>query len=284
VAAKRVISIPKEQNSETIEAAPYEAGIFYRGGPNATMFGGIGPRVLIDPVQFTPKAGASVPIVFRIGMNFQGDTYPFVRSLSSRFTLADRLGERAIKTLDGDDPAAEIKFASSGLAVIVHERAPEQVVFANFEKFQESLTFEGLEPMIEIHRSAGKPLAQIRELYSRCAKSLISVGNGAGADKLIGMPLELVAEKNPYLLAGATDLPVRLYAQGKPISSVLVKSFNRDDPKSPRLMRTDAEGRAIIDVTLPGEYLISAVQMLEPKPGDDADWVSYWASLTFAKR
>ena len=238
----------------------------------------------IDPVQYTPKVGASVPIVFRIGINFQGDTYPFVRSLSRRFTLTDRLGERTIKTLDGDDPAAEIKFASSGLAVLVHERAPEQVVFATFEKFQENLTIEGLEPIIDKHQSTGRPMANIRELYSRCAKSLISVGNGAGADKLIGMPLELVSEKNPYLLAGATELPVRLYAQGKPISGILVKTFNRDDPMSPRLTRTDAEGRAIVDVSRAGEYLVSAVQMLEPRPGDDADWVSYWASLSFAKR
>ena len=238
----------------------------------------------IDPVQYTPKVGASVPIVFRIGIDFQGDTYPFVRSLGRRFTLTDRLGERAIKTLDGDDPAAEIKFSSPGLAVVAHERVPEEVIFATFEKFQENLMIEGLEPIIDKHRSTGRPMSNIRELYSRCAKSLISVGNGAGADKLVGMPLELVSEKNPYLLGGATELPIRLYAQGKPISGVLVKSFNRNDPKSPRLMRTDAEGRVIVDVSLAGEYLVSAVQMVEPKPGDDADWVSYWASLTFAKR
>ena len=237
----------------------------------------------IDPVQFTPKAGASVPIVFRIGSNFQGDTYPFVRSLSRRFTVTDRQGERTIKTLDGDDPAAEFRFASSGLSVLVHERVPEQVVFTTFAKFQESLTSEGLEPIIEKHQSTGKPLANIRELYSRCAKSLVNVGKGGGDDKLIGMPLELMSEKNPYQLAGAEVLPVRLYAKGKPISGVLVKSFNRDDPMSPRLARTDDEGRVMVDVSWPGEYLISAVQMIEPKLGDDADWVSFWASLTFAK-
>ena len=237
----------------------------------------------IDPVQFTPKPGASVPIVFRIGINFQGDTYPFVRSLSRRFSVIDRQGERAIKTLDGDDPAAELKFASAGLSIVVHERAPEQVIFATFEKFQENLVIEGLEPIIEKHRSTGRPMANIRELYSRCAKSLINVGKGAGEDKLVGMPLELVAEKNPYLLGGVAQLPVRLFAQGKPIAGVLVKSFNRGDPLSPRLARTDGDGRVIVDVSVKGEYLISAVQMLEPKAGDDADWVSLWASLTFSK-
>ncbi len=237
----------------------------------------------IDPVQFTPKTGASVPIVFRIGLNFQGDTYPFVRSLSRRFTVTDRLGEHAIKTLDGDDPAAELKFVASGLSILVHERVAEEVVFPTFEKFRESLTIEGLEPIIAQHQSTNRPMADIRELYSRCAKSLINVGKGGGDDKLVGMPLELVSEKNPYQLAGTTQLPVRLYAQGKPISGVLVKSFNRDDPMSPRLARTDDEGRVLVDVSRAGEYLVSAVQMVEPTPRNTADWMSFWASLTFAK-
>ena len=235
-------------------------------------------------MQFTPKPGASVPIVFRIGSNFQGDTYPFVRSLGRRFTVTDGKGEHAIKTLDGDDPAAEIEFAVPGLSIVAHERVPEQIIFPTFDKFQESLIYEGLEPFVEKHKLTGKPMAEIRELYSRCAKTLISVGQGGGDDKRVGMPLELVSEKNPYQLAGATALPVQLYAQGKPISGVLVKSFNRDDPQSPRLARTDAEGRVTVDVSLPGEYLISAVQMAEPKAGDDADWVSFWASLTFEKK
>ena len=237
----------------------------------------------IDPVQFTPKTGAIVPIVFRIGLNYQGDTYPFVRSLSRRFTVTDRQGEHTIKTLDGDDPAAELKFPLSGLSILVHERVAEEVVFATFDKFKENLTIEGLEPIIAQHQSTNRPLVDIRELYSRCAKSLVSVGKGGGDDKLVGMPLELVSEKNPYQLEGATELPVRLYALGKPISGVLVKSFNRDDPMSPRLARTDDEGRVMVDVSRSGEYLVSAVQMVEPTSRSEADWMSFWASLTFAR-
>jgi hypothetical protein len=47
----------------------------------------------IDPVTFTPKLGATVPIVFRIGSDFLGGTYPFVRALNSRLALHDAGGK-----------------------------------------------------------------------------------------------------------------------------------------------------------------------------------------------
>ncbi len=238
----------------------------------------------IDPVKFVPKAGTTVPIVFRIGQDFKGNSYPFVRALSDRFTVFDGRGERAVKTLDGDDPAAEVAFSTPGLAIIAHQRKPEEVVFETFAKFEDNLIYEGLEPIVEAHRKLGKPRTGIRELYARCAKALVSVGgNVSGADRAVGMPLELVAEKNPYALTATDGLPVRLMHDGKPLAEVLVKAFNRADPASPRLARTDRDGRVTIDVSRPGEYLLSAVHMVAPAQGVKADWISFWASLTFAR-
>jgi hypothetical protein len=238
----------------------------------------------IDPVQFAPKTGATVPVVFRIGQNFQGGTYPYVRALDRRFVVVDGRGERKVKTLDGDDPAAEIKFTEPGLSIVAHQRAPEDLVIETFARFEEILAIEGLEHIGPLHRQSGRPMSNIRELYARCAKALINTGGGTiGNDRAIGMPLELIAEKSPYALPASTPLPVRLLYNGQPIAGVLVKSFRQSEPGPPRLIRTDAEGRALIDVSARGEYLISAVHMIEAAPPDKADWSSLWASLTFAR-
>jgi hypothetical protein len=46
--------------------------------------------------------------------------------------------------------------------------------------------------------------------------------------------------------------------------------------------RTDANGRVVLRVDAPGEWLLSTVHMEAcPDPGV-ADWQSWWASLTFA--
>jgi Domain of unknown function (DUF4198) len=239
----------------------------------------------IDPVQFAPSLGARVPIVLRIGQHFNGSTYPFVRALSQRFVVADSRGERPVKTLDGDDPAAEIAFPNVGLAIVAHQRKPEEVIFATFEKFREAAEYEGLETALSVHQAQGKPLTTIRELYARCAKSLLSVGGRTdGADRAMGMPLELIAVKNPYETAAGESLPIRLVYKGQPVANVLVKVFNRNDPKSPRLARTDAEGQVRIESSTRGEFLVSAVHMVEAPRDGTAHWLSYWASLTFERR
>jgi uncharacterized GH25 family protein len=99
----------------------------------------------------------------------------------------------------------------------------------------------------------------------------------------VGLPLELVAEKNPYGLAVGDPLPVRVMYQGQPLAGVLVKCFNRNNPKSPELVRSDAQGQAQCGLVHGGHYLISAVHMTRAKPADKADWVSMWATLTFVR-
>jgi uncharacterized GH25 family protein len=238
----------------------------------------------LDPVDFAPKVGSVVPIVHRIGQNFMGDTYPYVRKLSRRFAVIDAKGERPVKTIDGDDPAGEIKFSTPGLATVVYQRVAELVTFKTFADFETYLRYEGLEWVIADHSKAGKSVTNIRELYARFAKSLVNVGNEAtGQDRAVGLTLEIIAEENPYGLAPGATLPIRVLYDGKPAANLLVKSFNRDDSESPRQIRTDAEGRARIEIPKPGETLISAVHMRPPLTGEKAEWHSLWASLTFKR-
>lgn len=237
----------------------------------------------LDPVQFMPETGASVPIAHRNGMNFKGETFPYVRAWFKRFTVVDARGERPVKGTEGDDPAAVVAFPQPGLSILVYHSTPDPLVFETMEKFESYLKDEGLEHIAALHRQLGKPQTGIRELYARCAKALVWVGGGSGSDRAVGLPLELVAERNPYQLGAETSLPVRLLHNGKPIEGVMIKVFNGADPTAPGRVRTDAEGRALIELPNAGKYLLNAVHMTPPSPRDKADWTSLWASLTFAR-
>lgn len=237
----------------------------------------------LDMVDFKPKVSQSVPIVFRNGEKFLGDSYPYLRKGARRFTVVDSRGEHRVKAIEGDDPAAEFTFAAPGLAIVVYQGAPEEVDFDTFAKFEASLRNEGLDHIVEAHRKAGKPEMKIKESYARCTKALVKVGPGQGGDKAVGLPLEIVAERNPYLLTPGEGLPVRVLHVGRPLPGATVRVFNRADPQSPRSVKTDAEGRAVAELPLPGEYLLNAVHMLEPAKGEKAHWSSLWASLTFAR-
>jgi hypothetical protein len=237
----------------------------------------------LEPTDYTPKPGETVPISIRIGQHFKGNAYPYIGAEFKRFAVIDARGERPVKGIDGDDPAVTMKFARPGLTVLSHYSTPETLTFTEWSKFEYYLNFEGLEHVFELHRKRALPQTGIVEIYSRCAKLLMGVGHARGADRLTGMPLELVAEKNPYALGKDEPLPLRLYYNGKPMAGVQIAAINKSDPDNRLRVRTDAEGRAQLKLDKPGPWLVNAVHLFAPPPGMKAHWTSFWASMTFSR-
>ena len=128
--------------------------------------------------------------------------------------------------------------------------------------------------------------AATRESFIRCAKSLVLAGppDAAHGDRPLGFTLELVAERNPYALATGQELPVRLTNQNRPLAGALVVAINRQNPSEKLSARTDADGRVRFRLPRGGMWLVKAVHMVAAPAGADADWVSFWASLTFEMR
>ena len=98
------------------------------------------------------------------------------------------------------------------------------------------------------------------------------------------MPLELVADSNPYALEPGESLPVLLLRDGTPIAGVLVTAFAKSMPKMVQRVRTDKDGRVLIELNASGPWLINAVHMTEPPAFARVDWVSIWASLVFSAK
>ena len=87
--------------------------------------------------------------------------------------------------------------------------------------------------------------------------------------------------RDPYGPDKAEDLPVLVLFNGKPIDGVGVSVLLKGAARAPVAVRT-RNGQALVKLDAPGEWLIKAVHMLEYQPAD-ADWISYWASLTIER-
>ena len=147
----------------------------------------------------------------------------------------------------------------------------------------EIVAIEGLEDISRQHREQGLAPTDIKETYARFAKSLIKVGKSSNADRAVGLAFELVVEADVYKLPLNADLPVRVLLSGKPVENVLVKASNLADKSSPRMARSNAEGRVILVGVPSGEVLLSAVTMFRAEPATGAVWTSLWASTTFKR-
>jgi uncharacterized GH25 family protein len=237
----------------------------------------------IEPTTFTPAPGQRLAVRLRVGVELQGDPVPRDPKLIKRFVAVGPSGEAPVPGVPNTEPAGFEAFAVPGLYTIVYEsgRSPVEIDAAKFETY---LKEEGLEAIGNARARQGKSAAGAKEVFSRCAKALIAVGGGGagpGFDRVLGQRIELVAEKNPYALAGGGELPVRLLYEGKPLAGALVMALQRGRPDKVT-GRSDSKGRVTLKLDSPGFWLIKAVHMI-PAPADaGADWESFWASLTFA--
>jgi uncharacterized GH25 family protein len=92
--------------------------------------------------------------------------------------------------------------------------------------------------------------------------------------------LELLAETSPYSLPPNGELTVRLLFHGRPLPGALVTAIRRRNGER-MSVRSDSSGRARFTFPADGAWLITSVHMTAPPRRTNADWVSYWASLTF---
>ena len=228
----------------------------------------------IEPSSFRPAPGERVAVRLRVGENLKGDPVPRNPGRIERFAAVGPAGEAEVTGVEGVDPAGWASPAGPGLHWLVFDSNHASVEQTG-PKFDAYLGEEGLERIRELRKGSGP----VKEIYSRCAKSLIRVGEGsAGYDRELGLELELVPEKDPYALKPGEALPVRLLYRGKPLEGALVVGMASSDA---RISARTAGGRASLILDRPGLWLIKAVHMIPAPPGSGAEWESLWASLTF---
>jgi uncharacterized GH25 family protein len=236
----------------------------------------------IEPTTFSPGPGQIVGVRLRVGQDLLGDPLPLDPALVNQFVMEDGEGQKPVVRRAGADPAGLLRVALPGLVVIGYRSNPSAIELSA-DKFNQYLTEEGLDTVAAERVRRQQTGAIARELFARCAKSLVWSGAAAEAqvDKPLGFTLELVAERNPYALRPGQDLPVRLTYENRPLAGALVAAINQQNPSEKLTARSDSEGRVRFRLRPGGMWLIKAVHMIPAPAGSNADWASFWASLTF---
>jgi uncharacterized GH25 family protein len=236
----------------------------------------------IEPSAFQPPVGSTLGVRLVVGQRFRGDVLPRNPALIARFDFVTDQGSVPVGGRAADDPAGTVKIEQPGLGLIAY-RSLESPLSLEADRFDEYLKEEGLEAVIAARAKQGDSRKPSKELFSRAAKSLVRAGGSgdSGFDRVLGLTLEIIPEKNPYVMAGGGDLPVRLLFEGKPLSGALIAALPYDAPEKKLSARSDRDGRVTLKLPSGGVWLVKAVQMT-PVAGDpNADWRSVWASLTF---
>jgi hypothetical protein len=226
----------------------------------------------IEPSTFAPVVAQRVDVGLCEGDGFDCRALPRDDGRIEKFVAVGDGKESSIPGLHGYEPAGLVRFKTNGPHTLVY-RSHRSFTRLEAWRFEQHLAETGLARISALRRERGTSNTDAREAFSRYAKALLSVGERGfePEDAPLGLKLELVAE---------TDRAFRLLFEGKPIEGVLVSATRRDTTGERLEARTDAGGRVTFALRS-GTWLIAAVHMTEASRGVDADWESFWASLTF---
>jgi len=150
------------------------------------------------------------------------------------------------------------------------------------DEFLEYLTEEGLTGAIAAHERSGKGNAEARERYTMYAKSILLSGAPSEAYRaVVGHPIEIVPDKDPYALKPGEPLPVRVLLGGRPAGNLLVKAASTAPNGAQHdVGRTDANGRLEVPMSS-GKWRLHTIAMEQLQNDANAEWESHWATLTF---
>jgi uncharacterized GH25 family protein len=239
----------------------------------------------IEPSTFFPTSGEIVGVKLRVGQELLGDPLPRSAGLFKQFIVDDASGRRDLIGREGGNPAGFLRVDGAGLHVLGYYSNPSPVELEG-EKFTSYLKEEGLESIIALRAKRNQSAAKAREQFVRCAKSLVLTGaaNESQKDKQLGFPLELIAERNPYVPQAGDEMAFRLVYESRPLAGALVIARNRMNPMQTVTARTGADGRVKLKLKPGGMWMLKAVHMVPAPDGMNAEWLSFWASVTFENK
>lgn len=239
----------------------------------------------IEPTNFEVAKGENIRAHIKVGQMMDGETYSFFPNNFERFEITAGGKTQPVANRFAQSPAVDQPTSESGLNILTYQSKASVLTYTERGKFESFLKNEGIEWVLQEHKRRELPEVGFVELFKRFGKSLIKVGDGAGQDQVMGMPIEWVVETNPYTDKGSA-ITARLLYEGKPFADSFVVVFNQRNGEVTKAgYRTDQNGRVSIPKAAGGVFLVNAVQMIQPDAaqamGSGAVWMSLWASTTY---
>ncbi|MFQ5494108.1 MAG: DUF4198 domain-containing protein [Phycisphaerae bacterium] len=238
----------------------------------------------IEPDNHHPAPGALFRVGLRFGERFRGDVMPRVDELIEQYALIGPDGPQRLAGRSG----GSVSFArpkTDGWHTLVY-RSHRTFNEMEPKRFEAYLREEGLEAILPRRARLGEADKPGREVFSRCAKSLVLVGSddGKAYDRTIGLPLEITLGTNPARLGRAENLRAHVLINGRPLEGARVVAVSRRDPGTLYESTTDQAGQVRFSLPYGGCWMLTTIHMTRAPKGIGADWESLWASLTFDAR
>lgn len=241
------------------------------------------------PPRFFVAPGTRINLHVFVGENFTGSRWPGKPSRLTSFVhyAPNDTADLTKSATRQDTLSTSVDVIQPGVHLLAFSTT-NAFIELDAEKFNAYLKQDGLEQVSYLRQQRGETQKPGRELYRRCAKTLVQVGPASRDtsrvhSRMTGQPLEIIPEQNPYALTPDASLTCLVVYNGKPLPATLVHVWQRTAGQPTRVSKlyTNKNGRVLFRLNSPGNYMVSSVYMEAASDRKAADWQSTWATLTF---
>jgi uncharacterized GH25 family protein len=150
--------------------------------------------------------------------------------------------------------------------------------------FNEYLKEDGLPDTLEERRKTGELEKDAKERYAKHVKAILQVGKKQTDDHktVLGYPVELVPQQNPYKLKKGDTIEILCLKDGKALANQVVLAGREENAKitvAPEL-RSDKNGIVELRLDGAGKWYVKFINMTK-LDDPNLNYESKWASLTF---
>jgi uncharacterized GH25 family protein len=179
-----------------------------------------------------------------------------------------------------------LKTGEAGTYLVGLSTKPREIALKAAE-FNEYLKEDGLPDTLEERRKAGELEKDANERYAKHVKAILQIGQKRTDDykSVLGYPVELVPQQNPYLLRKGEEIQILCLKDGKALAGQVVLAGREEKGKiitSPE-MRSDKDGMVKLRLDGAGKWFVKFINMSKIEEGN-LNYESKWTTLTFQIR
>ncbi len=153
--------------------------------------------------------------------------------------------------------------------------------------FNGYLKEDGLPDTLEERRKTGELGKDAKERYSKHVKAILQVGKKQTDDykTVLGYPVELVPQQNPYKLKKGDAMEILCLKDGKPLAGQVVLAGREQKGKIivSSDLRSDAKGMLKLRLDGAGQWYVKFINMTK-LDDPNLNYESKWTTLTFEIR
>ncbi|MFQ5695721.1 MAG: DUF4198 domain-containing protein [Terriglobia bacterium] len=238
------------------------------------------------PATFRVVPGQAVRVALNTSEDFPTSEAAAAPDRIARFEVMTHTGREPVTgyQVEGQSLVAEVTPAA-GLTLVAAVTKPRLIVLEP-EVFNTYISEEGLQQIVGARATRGESYREGRERYSKIAKLVLCAEETSGGRSYrepMGLRVEIVPLTEPCGLRAGDVLTVQVLFEGRPLAGVWVGAGTEGSHghRYPFWQKTDAEGRAIVPLSQRGPWFVRVLHMVAATEFEDAQWQSWFSTLTF---